>query len=170
MHVMVATDGILDAARTAGLAARLAGGDGRVTVCTVVEVPRQILHELRSAASPDPVPAEVDVDVAYRQTQAGDAHTGSWVGDDAFVANYVNRVVATRTSELVAELEALGTDVEVLGIEGESASRSVLDAVNDRSPDVLCVGTHGAGLFEGLLGSLSTKLARLAPCSVLLIR
>ena len=170
MHVMVATDGSLDAAQTAALSARLAGEDGRVTVCTVVEVPRQILNELRSAAAPDPAPAEVDVDVAYRQTQAGDAAAGSWVGDDAFVANYVNRVVATRTSALVAELEAAGASFEVLGIEGENASRSVLEAVNVHSPDVLCVGTHGAGLFEGLLGSLSTKLARLAPCSVLLIR
>jgi nucleotide-binding universal stress UspA family protein len=49
-------------------------------------------------------------------------------------------------------------------------TRPPIDAVIDRSPDVLCVGTHGAGLFEGLLGSLSTKLARLAPCSALLIR
>ena len=102
--------------------------------------------------------------------QAGNAAAGSWVGDDAFVANYVNRVVATRTSALVAELEAAGATVEVFGIEGENASRSVLEAVNVHSPEVLCVGTHGAGLFEGLLGSLSTKIARLAPCSVLLIR
>ena len=167
---MVATDGSLDAARTASVAARLAGRDGRVTVLTVVEVPRQILNELRGAAAPDLTPAEIDVDVAYRHTQASDAPAGSWIGDDAFVANYVKRVVTTRTTELVAELEALGSQVEVLGIEGENASRSVLDAVNDRSPDVLCVGTLGNGLFEGLLGSLSTKLARLAPCSVLLIR
>lgn len=170
MHVMVATDGSLDAAQTAALAARLAGAGGRVTVCTVVEVPRQILSELRSAAAPAPDPADVDVDVAYRRTQAGDPPVGSWVGDDAFVENYVHRVVTTRTSELVAELEAVGVDFEVLGIEGENASRSVLEAVNEHAPDVLCVGTHGAGLFEGLLGSLSTKLARLAPCSVMLIR
>ena len=57
-----------------------------------------------------------------------------------------------------------------VGIEGENASRSVLEAVNDHAPDVLCVGTRGLGLFEGLLGSVSTKLARLAPCSVLLLR
>ncbi len=168
MHVMVATDGSLDAELTAVVASRLAGAAGRVTVCTVVEVPRQILNDLRAAAAPDPDPA--DVDVAYRRSQAGDATPGSWVGDDAFVENYVSRVVATRTSELVAELQATGVKVEVLGIEGESASRSVLDAVTEHAPDVLCIGTRGAGLFEGLLGSLSTKLTRLAPCSVLLLR
>jgi nucleotide-binding universal stress UspA family protein len=165
---MVATDGSLDAELTAKLASRLAGEAGRVTVCTVVEVPREILNEMRAAAAPAPDPA--DVDVAYRRTQADDPPVATWVGDDAFVENYVHRVVATRTHELVAALEAADADVEVVGIEGENASRSVLDAVNEHAPDVLCVGTHGAGLFEGLLGSLSTKIARHAPCSVLLIR
>ena len=168
MHVMVATDGSLDAQHAATLAARVAGEDGRVTVLTVVEVPRQLLGELRRAAAPDPDPA--DVDVAYRRTQAGDTPAGSWIGDDAFVDNYVSRVVSTRTDELVAALAATGVEVEVLGIEGENASRSVLEAITEHEPDVLCVGPRGLGLFEGLLGSVSTKLARLAPCSVLLIR
>lgn len=167
MHVMIATDGSLEAKKTAALAARVAGERGRVTVLTVVEVPRQLLDELRSAAAPPPDPA--DVDVAYRHTQADDT-VGHWIGDDAFVDNYVHRVVATRTDDLVAELVAEGVQVEVTGVEDESASRSVLAAVQEHEPDVLCVGTHGAGRFEGLLGSLSTKLSRLAPCSVLLIR
>ena len=38
MHVLVATDGHLDATATANFAARLAGPDGRVTVLTVDEV------------------------------------------------------------------------------------------------------------------------------------
>ncbi|MGZ8784831.1 MAG: universal stress protein [Acidimicrobiia bacterium] len=36
--------------------------------------------------------------------------------------------------------------------------------------DVLVIGTHGRGRFEGLLGSTGTKLARLAPCTVILVR
>jgi nucleotide-binding universal stress UspA family protein len=170
MHVMVATDGSLDTDRAADLVARIAGDDGRVTVCTVVEVPRQLLGELRRAAAPDPHPADLDVEVEYRQVQAGNAPAGTWIGDDAFVENYVRRVVATRTDGLVAALGAAGVDVEVLGVEGENASRSILEAVTAHAPEVLCVGTRGLGLFEGLLGSVSTKLARLAPCSVLLIR
>lgn len=167
MHVMVATDGSLDAEKTAGMAARLAGDSGRVTVFTVVEVPRQLLEDLRSAASESEVAV---VDVAHRRTQAGDDSRGSWVGDDAFVANYVKRITATRTSDVVERLETHGVDYEVVGVEGESASRSVLEAVKAHEPDVLCIGTHGLGRFEGLLGSLSTKVSRLAPCSVLLVR
>ena len=83
---------------------------------------------------------------------------------------YVDRVVASRTAALVAEVKAAGVDVVATGVEGESAARSVLEAVSEHKPDLLCVGTHGLGRFEGLLGSLSTKLARLAPCPVLLLR
>lgn len=166
MHVMIATDGSLETAATATLATRLAGADGRVTVVTVVEVPRQILEELRAAATPDVETGDVE----YRRMQAADVPVSTWVGDDAFVENYVSRVVSTRTDDLVTELTRAGASVEVVGVEGESASRSVLDAVNEEQPDVLVLGTHGSGRFEGLLGSLSTKLARLAPCSVLLVR
>ncbi|NND76394.1 MAG: universal stress protein [Ilumatobacter sp.] len=168
MHVMVATDGTLDATKAADFAARLAGETGRVTVYSVVEVPRQLLNDLRSAAAPPTDKAGGDVQ--YRRTQADDAPAGSWVGDDAFVGNYVKRIVATRTASLVEALEAAGVDVEVVGAEGESASRSVLEAARTHTPDVLCVGTHGVGRFEELLGSLSTKIARIAPCPVLLIR
>lgn len=168
MHVLVATDGTLDTERTAELAARLAGDTGRVTVFTAVEVPRQILNDLRSAAGSEPEPVEANLE--YRREQAANASAGSWIGDDAFVENYVNRVVDTRTADLVAALAAIGVEVAAVGVEGENAARSVLEAVSEHEPDVLCLGTHGLGRFEGLLGSLSTKLARLASCSVLLIR
>lgn len=168
MHVLVATDGTLDAQRAAPIAARLAGEGGRVTVFTAVEVPRQILSDLRAASAPDVDPANIDV--AYRRSQAGDAATGSWIGDDAFVELYVKRVVASRTGSMVAELESLGVEASGAGLEGENAARTVLDAVTELDVDVLCIGTLGLGRFEGLLGSISTKLARLAPCPVMLIR
>lgn len=78
--------------------------------------------------------------------------------------------MASRAAALVAELKAAGVDVIAAGIEGDSAARSVLEAVSKHRPDLLCVGTHGLGRFEGLLGSLSTKLARLAPCPILFLR
>ena len=50
MHVMVATDGSLDAKKTTELAAKLAADGGRVTVFTVVEVPRDMLSEMSTAS------------------------------------------------------------------------------------------------------------------------
>ena len=170
MHVMVATDGSLDAKKAAAFAANLTGGDGSVTVLTVVEVPRQMLDDMRRASADATATGPVDVDPEYRRTQAGEGPVTHWVGDDAIVASYVNRAGAERTAELVAELEAAGVDHTVLAIEGESAARSVLAEAAAQQPDILCLGTRGIGLFEGLLGSVSTKVIRLATCSVLLVR
>lgn len=170
MHVMVATDGNLDIQKVSAIAAALTRDSGHVTVFSVVEVPRQMLHEMRQAAVDATGAAAGELEPEYRRTQATDDPVTRWDGDDAVISRYVNRVVATRTADLSAELEAAGVEYTVVGVEGENAARSVLEAVANYQPDLLCLGTHGMGRFEGMLGSLSTKIARLAPCSVLLVR
>lgn len=169
MHVMVATDGSVDAKKAAEIASTLAG-EGQVTVYTVVEVSRQMLNDMRASAVDASDDKAREISVEYRTTQAGDAPVSHWVGDDVVVANYVNTKVSERTSELVVELEAVGADFTVLGEEGENAAKSVLDAALSLDVDVLCIGTRGLGRFEGLLGSLATKVARRASCSVVLVR
>lgn len=167
MHVLIATDGNLEPTRTATTAARLAGDDGRITVMSVVEVPRALLEEMRRDATGGTNPA---LDPEYQLEQAGDAQPTRWGGDDAFVDRYVKNQVLVRTADLVAALEGCGADHEVVGIEGENAARSVLGWINDNAADYLLIGTHGLGRFEGMLGSTSTKLSRHAPCSVVLVR
>jgi len=170
MHVMIATDGSLDASKTAALASKLATDDGKVTVFTVVEVPRGLLDEMRAASGDAADKKAKELTVEYRTTQAADSPPSHWAGDDAILSSYVRNKVSSRTSDLVSELEAAGVNYTVVGEEGESAARSVLAAAKSRDVDVLCIGTHGLGRFEGLLGSLSTKMARLAPCTVVLVR
>ncbi len=170
MHVIVATVGSLDTKKAADLAAKLAGGAGRVTVFTVVEVPRGMLDEMRAATDTSADDKARELSVEYRTSQARDVPVTQWVGDDAVVARYVSDKVEARTAELAAELEAAGVEHTVVGVEGENAARSVLEAVETHGADVLCVGTHGLGRFEGFLGSLSSKVARHASCSVVLIR
>jgi nucleotide-binding universal stress UspA family protein len=126
MHVIVATDGSLEATKTAKIAASLAGGDGQVTVLSVVEVPREMLNAMRRAAADSSGPTNASVDPEFRRTQASDTPPTRWVGDDVVVKRYVDNTVSSRTSELAAALESLGVDFSVLGIEGESAARSIL--------------------------------------------
>jgi len=170
MHVMIATDGSLDASKTALLASNLASGGGRVTVLTVVEVPRGLLEDMRSAWGDEPSALAGGFGVEFHKDQANDPAPTRWVGDDAIVERYVTRTVASRTSAVAAALDETGVEYSVVGVEGEKAARSVLKAAKDDDVDILCVGTHGLGRFEGLLGSTSTKIARLAPCSVVLVR
>lgn len=167
---MIATDGSLDAKKTAEIAANLSGEGGQVTVFTVVVIPRGLLNDMRGAAADSADTVAKEVGAEFRSTQASDAPVSSWVGDDVVVDRYVGRKVTDRTTELVAELEALGVQHSVVGEEGEDAAKSVLAAAKSLGADAICIGTHGLGRFEGLLGSLSTKVARLAPCSVVLIR
>ncbi|MDH3754175.1 MAG: universal stress protein [Acidimicrobiia bacterium] len=164
---MVATDGSLDVERTAMIAGRLAGDTGRVTVFTVVEVPRKLLADMRG----QPVDKLQEVSIEYRRGPAvTDPTPTSWIGDDEFIERYVARVVETRTAGFAEALSASGVDYDLVGEEGENAAKAIIDSISVRAVDILCVGTHGGGLFEGLLGSTSTKLARRAECSVLLVR
>lgn len=170
MHVMVATDGTIDSDKTADIAARLAGDDGHITVYTVVVVPRGMLDEMR-AASGDPAAEKArELSVEYRSEPAGDDPVSHWTGDDSIVARYVKSKVRDRAGALADVFDSMGVNYEVIGEEGENAARSVLAAATSRDADVLCIGTHGLGRFEGLLGSLSTKVSRHAPCSVVLVR
>ena len=167
MHVLIATDGSLEPTRTATTAARLAGDDGRITVMSVVEVPRALLEALRRDGTSG---TNQTLDPEYQLEQAGDSPPTRWVGDDAFVDRYVKNQVLERTTELVTALDGSGADYEVVGIEGENAAKSVRDWIDANATDFLLIGTHGLGRFEGLLGSTSTKLARHAPCTVVLVR
>lgn len=167
MHVMIATDGSLDPERTTSIASSLAGDDGRITVVSVVEVPREMLDDMRNAAGGASAASPT---AEYQRSQAGDAEPTHWVGDDAIVSQYVNRKLAERTAGLTAALDAADVDYAVVGLEGENAARTVLATVEDHDVDALLIGTHGLGRFEGLLGSTSTKLARRTPCSVVLVR
>ncbi len=170
MHVMIATDGSLDAQKASKMAAALTHGGGRVTVFTAVEVPREVLDDMRLAAAEASGAAARRIDPEYLPQEAADDPIVHWFGDDAAVSRYVESAVVGRTAELAEELDNSGVEHTVVGLEGEDAARSVLEAVAERQVDVLCIGTHGLGRFEGLLGSTSTKLARLAPCSVMLVR
>jgi nucleotide-binding universal stress UspA family protein len=166
MHIMIATDGSLDVDKTVTFGSRLAGADDTVTVYTAVEVPRGMLADMRDAAT-----QMIDYTVEYRTEQAETSGPSDpWIGDDAVLSAYIGSKVKDRTSDLVAALEAAGLHPEVVGEEGENAATSILAATEERQVDVLCIGTRGAGLFDGLLGSISTKITRLAPCPVLLIR
>ena len=170
MHVMVATDGTVDAKKAAAIAAKLAADGGQVTVFTVIEIPRDMLNEMRTAGSFAADEKAREVSVPYRKSQAESEAPPSWAGDDAIIERYVKSKVDSRTSELAAELTAAGVDHTVEGVEGENAARTVLEAAKARDVDVICIGALGLGRFEGLLGSLSTKVSRHADCSVVLVR
>jgi len=170
MHVLIATDGTLDATRAAGFASALAGSDGTVSVLTMVEINRNLLRDLRGLFGERIVdPPHQDAEYVGMQPNAGTGVGADWPGDDEMLHRYLEDQKTLRTSDLVAGLEAVGIAPEVMVREGEAAS-GVAAAVSELGADVVCIGSHGKGLFDGLLGSTSTKLVRRSPVPVLLIR
>ena len=55
-------------------------------------------------------------------------------------------------------------------LEGPAAD-AILSVANTRNADLIIMGTRGRGSLEGLLmGSVSTKVTRDAPCTVMVVR
>lgn len=171
MKIVIATDGSLDPETTAATVSRLAADGGEVSVLTVVEVPRTMLAELRSVYSEKSVAPAIDRDAEYVSAAPPPATVSThWPGDDAMIARYVEGEASRRTRAIVDALERHGVQARALAREDEDPAGAILRFCNEVGADLLCLGSHGRGHFEGLLGSISVKLTRRAPCSVLLIR
>ena len=169
MKVIVATDGSLDPAKAAPLAASIAGPDGEVLVLTVVEIPRQLLDAMRVASGLDS-PAN-PIGVEYVSQASDPVPKTGWIGDDAMIARYVEDQRAERTQPMADAIEALGVaNVSTMCRGSENVVDEILAVAKEHNTEILCIGVLGLGRFEGLLGSISTKLARRAPIPVLLVR
>lgn len=169
MHIVVATDGSLDPAKTTALVAPHAEGS-TVTVLTVVEIPRRLLADLREVYGERTGPI-VDSDGEYVGAAPGQPRvTFDFPGEDAIIEQYLGNQLTERTGPLVEAIKAAGMDAKVEILDGENGAKLILDYLRTRKADLVVLGAKGRGLFEGMIGSTGTKVARHAPCSVLLIR
>lgn len=63
-----------------------------------------------------------------------------------------------------------GLEVATLLLHGASAAESIRTAAEQEKADLIVVTSHGrSGVSRFLLGSVAEKLARLAPCPVLIV-
>ena len=170
MHVLVATDGEIEASTAAEFASRLAGDDGRVTVLTVVEIPRTFLNDVRDHWGPgdgESVVADytfVETPVTRREGPTG------WPGDDAMIERYLSDKLRKNTGPLVDALRHRGIAADAIVVESENVAPTIIERVNELGADVVVIGSHGKGFFQGVLGSTGTKIVRRSPRPVLLIR
>jgi nucleotide-binding universal stress UspA family protein len=168
MHVLVATDGHLDAEAVAKFSAPLAGPDGKVTVLTVIEVPRAMLQELQNHFSDQP-PPKLRMQDPETVTADPPETPRSWPGDDAIIDQYLDSKKHDICEPLVAALQQTGVSAKSMVVEGP-ADKGILGTARELDVDVIVIGPRGMGFFEGLLGSTGTKVTRLAKRPVLLLR
>jgi nucleotide-binding universal stress UspA family protein len=172
MHILVATDGSIDPDKAANFARMLGGPEGLITVSTVVRVPRTLLSDLRTRFG-EMSPPHVDLDAEYVGASMGPRDgvpPRSWPGDDAIVAQYLGDKRIERCRPIVEAIRSTGGTAESMVREGDDVAADIVALAAEIEADVIVVGSHGGGGFQGLLGSTGAKVVRRATCPVLVIR
>lgn len=170
MHVLVATDGNLDPGAVASFAAPLAGSDGEVTVLTVIAIPRRLITDLRSVFG-ERAAAAVDGDAEYvgMSSDSGSPPPG-WPGDAEMIERYLSTKEEERCQPLADALSQVGVSAKTRVVESEKISKAIIAEADRVEADVIVIGSHGEGRFEGMLGSTGAKVVRRASKPILLLR
>lgn len=75
-----------------------------------------------------------------------------------------------RLHQWLQPARAVGLTCEVLAVDGNNAAGRIVETAKSIHADLLVMGTHGRGGFERLLlGSVTEKVVRSAPCPVLTV-
>lgn len=174
MHILVATDGTLDPNRAADAVARWYTEGDTIEVFSAVSVPTEFLHRLGESGIEGAarIANEAGQGLGDRAAEQLSKPLGhQTLHGDSPVLTALAKAAEHRTKPL---LEALAErEIHAKGTWATSenkTARSIMAAVKARDAELLVIGSHGRGRFEGLLGSTGTKLVRLAPTNVLIIR
>lgn len=177
MNILVATDGTLDPKQAADAVARWHVEGDEVGVFTALSVPTDFLRGLGDSGVKE---AALIAQEAGATLGAGDRAAERLIGSikrpqpskvDSPVLTAMAATATKRTKPIVAALTEKGIAAKASWRTTESkTANTVLGKVKDFEADLLIIGSHGMGQYEGLLGSTGTKLVRLAPASVLVLR
>lgn len=93
------------------------------------------------------------------------------LGEEAFqVVGSAPAEDTLRAATEKARAAGLTSDVQTVAVAGQPV-RSLLDAADERSADLLVVGSRGLNTVKGrILGSVPSEVARRAECDVLVVR
>lgn len=178
MRIVIATDGTIEAQPVAELVGKMASPGDSAIVFTAVNVPTEFLKGLgdRGITEAARIAHEAGQTLgagdkaAERMSREAPAQP-SRSGVDSPVASALEATARTRTQPLADALSASGvqTSTRWLGTENKTA-RTIMVFANSVDADLIVIGSHGHGRFEGFLGSTGTKVVRHADQAVLVMR
>lgn len=142
MHILIATTGVLSPVPVAEFAERLIGPQGRVSVITVIEVPRTFLDTIRGEEW-DPL---------------HDSEREWQTREDAIIARYVEERGRKLTDPVQAALRAVGIDAGVSYLEGENPAATIIEAVRDMEADLVILGATRQIFDESAWESVSARV------------
>lgn len=151
---MIATAGVLDPESVMRFVERLADdAAGRVSVVTVIEVPRSFLDTLRS-----------------EQWRPLDDADREWINEeDAGIARYVEERGARVTEPLMAALRSRKIPARAHYLEGEDPAATIVAAAEDLDADLVVLGATRPLFDESAWESVSARVMREARRPVLVV-
>ena len=143
MHVLIATTGVLTPAPVVDFTARLLTSGGRVSVTTVIEVPRTFLEDLRSES--------------WHPLENGDVPLWS-DDDDALIARYVDERGRRLTEPVVSSLRAAGLTADAVYLEGEDPAKTISELADQLDVDVVILGATRQIFDQSAWESVSARV------------
>ena len=141
MHVLIATTGVLSPGPAVEFTRHLLGEDGRVTVTTVIEVPRGFLDTLRSEGW-HPLTEEFETDDS----------------DDAIMQRYVEERGKRLTDPVCAALRSAGIESTAIFREGGDAALAISQLAEDLEVDVVLLGATRQIFDQSAWESVSARV------------
>ena len=184
MHVLVASDGQLPLDTATELIARIHEPGDTVTVLSAINHPREFLGDYAAIAGVEDVariaheagPGMLNVasgaKAAERLSGSGAKRRRDPGSAPAHpLHDYFVKTTESRLGPLVDRLAVRGIEATAAWVPTENqTARTILEYAALHEAELLVIGSHGRGRFEGALGSTSTKLMRRAPMPVVVIR
>lgn len=152
VHVLIATTGALAPEPVAELAARLTGESGKVTVITVIKVPRTFLDDIASE----------EWNPLVEGAQWGPPQ-------DHLITRYVSERGKRLTAPMEAALAARGITADVEFLEGEDPAETIVNAAVKAEADFVIMGATRQIFDEDSWESVSMRVIQDGRCPVLVV-
>ncbi len=153
MDILIATSGVLNPGPTAGLCDRLLGPDDKVTVMTVIEVPRTFLDSM-----------DEDERRSFLDDTAWESQTAE-IKALGYLEERGRRVVEPMT----AALRALGWEPSTRFVEGADAADAIVSTAMELSAGLVVMGATKRLFTEEAWKSVSARVMERTACPLLLM-
>ncbi len=143
MHILIATTGVLPVASAVEFSTRLLRDGGRVTVTTVIEVPRSFLEDLD--------------DASWHPLAPDDALAPE---DEVLVERYVEERGRKLTDPITSGLLAAGLEADVRYLEGSDPAKLISVLADEIEADVVVLGATRQIFDDDAWESVSSQIMR----------
>jgi len=178
MNIVVATDGTLSPKSVSEAATRFLTPNDSVIVFTAVNVPTDFLRGLGDKGVKGAAQIALEAgqtlgagDKAAERLSAEMPTKSAPPPSDSPVASALDATAKARIQPIVDALKAAGMTAKAQWLSTDNkTARTIMAYAKSIDAELIIIGSHGRGKFEGLLGSTGTKLVRHADQSVLVLR